>query len=292
MFEAEQEFMEKIISRVRETLSPEATIIQNDRIISSRNEKIAHDVFLSIRHQIFQYQILLIVERTDKPEKVTKFQIEKFYAKVQELQANRGVYLSDSGFTEEAIRSAARYSMDLCSLEEAKSKNWSEGLVVPTICDFRRPELLIHFFGDIPKNLNFNGTELTVQIPLEAGGEITLYRLFQLMWNDAWIPQEVGEYEYNIPVYKPVTIQKDNKEFTIKQIVFKIGVNSQKYFGYLDIETCRRISRQIQADEKTEGDENPRFDISAIIREWENITDLDSPINFPTMILEFREQVI
>lgn len=293
MFEEEQEIMEKIINRVRETLSPEATIIRNDRVTSSKDEKITYDVYLSVRYQIFNYPILIIVEKNEKTEKVTKFLIEKFYLKVKDVQANRGVFISDNGFTEDAVQWAKQYSMDLCSINEAKTKDWSDGLIIPTIFDFRKPDLLVHFLGDVPEGFDFSGEELMVEIPLEEGGEIRLHKLFQLMWNDAWIPHEVGNYEYTVPVYQPVVVLKNNNMCTIKNIVFKIEVNSRKYFGYLDLSACRGINERIQG-ENTSGqlDAGLPIDISLIMKEWEDITDINSPINFPTMILEFREKVL
>lgn len=289
----EQEIMDKIISRVRETLSPEAAIIRNDRVVSFKNEKKIHDVYLSIRYRIFHYSVLVIVERNEKPEKVTKVHIEKFFVKLKEVQANRGVYISDRGFTEEAIQWAKKYSMDLCSIDEIAGKDWSDGLVIPTICDFRRPELNIHFFGNVPAGFDFCGEEFMIEIPLEEGGEITLLKLFQLMWNGAWIPHDVGNYEYNVPVYKPVVVIKNDKECTIKNIVFKVEVNSRKFFGYLDFNTCRKISEGVQGERVSKNLEVvSSLDVSSIMEEWEEITDLNSSINFPTIVLEFREQVV
>jgi len=54
---------------------------------------------------------------------------------LKDVKANKGIIVSNSGFSKSVIRIAKYYGIELCSIHEALNKDWSLELNIPVIWD-------------------------------------------------------------------------------------------------------------------------------------------------------------
>ena len=293
--ESEQEklLVEAIIRQVRETLSPYASVVRNDRV-DSYSGKEKHSVELSVRYRILDYTVLVLVDWISAEKKIDRSHVTVLAKKVYETRANKGILLFQESIDHHVREWAKEHSIDLFSFEEAPQKDWSAGLTVPLLYDLRRPDLKIQFFGKVDEGFIFPGDGLGVNLPMEEGGEISLFSLFQMMWNGGSIPAEPGRYDYPIPVYSSFSLDFEGKSCLIESIIFNVEVSSMKYFGYADLKTCRKVAGILEEQDGKTNLGEMLVDVNTIKQEWEYIPEeqnIMEKLDFPTMIIEVREQV-
>lgn len=291
--EQEKQLAETIIRRIHETLSPYASVVRNDLVDSYAGTQ-KHPVELSVRYRILDYTILILIDWIPAAEKIDRSHVTLLGKKVYETRANKGILLF-SGAVEPHVRKwAEKHSIDLFPFGEAGRKDWSAGLTIPLLYDLRRPDLKIQFFGEVEEGFIFPEDGLGVNLPLEEGSEISLFNLFQMMWNGGSIPLEPGRYDYPIPVYSSFSLNNEGRSCIIENIIFNVEVFSIKYFGYADLSTCRKIAGILDEQDGKKDLGEMLVDVNTIKQEWEYVPEeksLMEKLDFPTMVIEVREQV-
>jgi hypothetical protein len=268
--------------------------VRNDKIASHSSERL-HTVELSIRYSILDYTILILVDWASGNDEIQRRHVNSLIEKMADTRANKGVLLSAEGGDSKIKMWAEKHSIDLYPFAEISHIDWSAGLTIPLLYDLRQPDLKIQFSGDVDEGFQFPENGLGVRLPLEEGGEITLFSLFQMMWNGGSIPSEPGRYDYPIPVYSKIFIENEGKTCAIEQIIFNVEVFSMKYFGYADLNTCRKIAGILENHNGKKNLGEMLVDVNTIKSEWEYIPDdknISENIDFPTMVIEVREQVV
>lgn len=128
----------KIVAQIHKTLSPNANITHNDKILGFES-KILRQIDVSIRQKIGPYEILIIVQCKDYTNKVDINDVGEFITVIKDIRANKGVVVSNSGFTEGAINLAKENNVSLCSVFDAQNKDWSTIVKIPFAFDLRVP---------------------------------------------------------------------------------------------------------------------------------------------------------
>lgn len=123
---------ELLIEKIYKELSPEATIVRNDKIYGY-DSGINREIDLSIRSKIANHEVLIIVQAKDYAGKVDINVVGELITVMKDVRASKSILICNGGFTEGAIKLATNQGIDLCSAHDAESKKWNLELKIPVL---------------------------------------------------------------------------------------------------------------------------------------------------------------
>ncbi len=225
---------EKLVAKIQSELSPDA-IVKHDDYIRDRVTGAMRQVDVTIKKKIGQFEFLCAMECRDQKRPVDVIPVEAFIQKVQDIGASKGVIVSSSGFTENAIAKSKQAQIDAYCLLDLNDFDWNSIFKIPFVVDIRA----LDKFG---VKFIYNGIPIRPKVPLET---VLLYdstskpigtalELSLSAWNNKMIPDEPGLH-VNIPLTNQ-EIYIDNDGIYIK-VEAKIMANivKQLYWGELNV---------------------------------------------------------
>ncbi len=123
---------ELLAAAIYKQVSGSAIVKHDDKIIG-RNSETERQIDVSIRATVGPHDILTIVECKHHGRKIDVNTVGAFLSVVEDVQASKGVLVSNSGFTKSARRLADSHCIDLCSLHDAQSMDWRIALKIPVV---------------------------------------------------------------------------------------------------------------------------------------------------------------
>ena len=118
---------ETIIADIHQELSPLATVLRNQRILGI-NSNTPRQCDVVIRQTIGPSQVLIVVECKLRSRSVDLPAMEAFIKKLEDVRAQKGVFVSNKGFSKPALTLARRSSIDALTYKTAESKHWADCL--------------------------------------------------------------------------------------------------------------------------------------------------------------------
>lgn len=238
---------EILIENIYRELSPEATIVRNDKIFG-HDSGINREIDLSIRSRIANHEVLIIVQAKDYAGKVDINVVGEFITVMKDVRASKGILICNGGFTEGAIKLSANQGIDLCSAHDAKSKKWKLELKIPI--------LLKNFTKSIKMEMGLKINQAFVELnkkPLELvlylnkpqytfdNGQSAIGYLDLLMQQTGKFTfVEIGDHYFNLMgdnlkfITHEILVPVNNFDVTITQ-------NCDFYLKYVDAEEYRGI---------------------------------------------------
>lgn len=126
---------EKIVAEIHEQFAGYATVTSDEKIVGKSGETRQIDV--SLRSNIVGTPILIIIECKDYGRKVEVGKVDELIGKMTDVGANSAVLMSDSGFTNGALKRAlAAGNIQLCSVVDSNNKKLRAAVRVPMIVGF------------------------------------------------------------------------------------------------------------------------------------------------------------
>jgi hypothetical protein len=238
---------ELLIEKIYKEMSPEATIVRNDKI-HGFDSGINREIDLSIRSRIANHEVLIIVQAKDYSGKVDINVVGEFVTVMKDVRASKGILICNGGFTEGAIKLATNQGIDLCSAHDANSKKWKLELKIPI--------LLKEFTKKIKMSMAFKVNEAFVELnkkpiqfvlylnkpqyTFDNGNTSIGYLDLLISQTGKFTFVEIGDHHFNL--------LNDNMMFIIEDIlipVIKFDVtitqNCDYYLKYVDAEEYRGI---------------------------------------------------
>lgn len=131
---------EKLTALIYSQLSPGFTVTHDDKIIGHISKR-SRQIDVSIKGSIGPHEFLMIVQCKNQKRKVDTTQFGSFVEMIKDVKANKGIIVSNSGFSKSVVNQAKFYGVELCSIHEALNKNWSQELKIPIIWDVLEAEV-------------------------------------------------------------------------------------------------------------------------------------------------------
>ncbi|EKD56928.1 MAG: hypothetical protein ACD_58C00042G0005 [uncultured bacterium] len=123
---------EQLVYEIQRTFVKNAIIKINDHI-KGVNSCRKREIDISIRQNIGQYPMLIILECKDFKRPIDVEKIEAFANKIKDVEANQGAFISNSGFTRAAINSAVKFGIKTYRLIDTKSTDWKTLATIPVL---------------------------------------------------------------------------------------------------------------------------------------------------------------
>jgi hypothetical protein len=123
---------ELLVEQIYRELSTDTVIEQNVSLYgveSSSNRQID----LTIRYNIFDMPVLTIVQAKDLSRKADIKIIDEFKSVIRDVRANKGILISNMGFTKKAKDYALKEGIEIYSAHSALKKRWELTTELPSI---------------------------------------------------------------------------------------------------------------------------------------------------------------
>ena len=141
--------LELLVAKIQQTLAPNANVVHNAQMPGRKSKRSRH-VDVSVRQQIGQYEILIVIDCKDYARPVDVKGVEEFHGLVDDVGAHRGVLVCPSGFTRSAKERALGFQINLYSPVDTDPHKWQVKATAPAICDFRSAAIGFGFSNDDP----------------------------------------------------------------------------------------------------------------------------------------------
>ena len=125
--------LELLVQKIESVLLPEGAIIKSPDHIFDKVGKETREVDVSIRMKIGSADILILIECRNRNKAQDVRWIEEIYSKHKDLGGSRSIAVSLNSFSEQAIRKANVYNIELRTFDEITEEvifNWNKTLKI------------------------------------------------------------------------------------------------------------------------------------------------------------------
>jgi hypothetical protein len=141
---------EKLIHQMHTQLAPAgATVTLDDRIIGYQS-KTDRELDITIRASVAQYNLLIVVECKDEARPVDVGTVGEFASLLQDVEANKGVMISTSGFTTAAIELARARGIVTRTYIDTEGIDWRSELSISVLVESRSIKSWQARFSTVP----------------------------------------------------------------------------------------------------------------------------------------------
>ena len=235
--EAKWKRFEKLVYEIQKSFSgTTASVIHKDYILGV-DSKVEREIDISIKQQVAQFPILVVIDCKDYAAPVDVKSVEEFAGLADDVRANKGVMVSSNGFTPAAISVAKNKGIDTLCLIDSKGVDWKTFITVPLLIENTFIEQYSLSFSGVGRMLLPYATEDLVKLPMQADDGTSLGTPLKIMhrkWNKEQIPHEPGVYE--VELGKQVNVEYNGVKSKM-DIGAQVAVNQTFHLGPLQIYT-------------------------------------------------------
>jgi hypothetical protein len=214
----------------------DAAVTHKDRIIGA-DSQVEREIDISIRQQIAQFPILVVIDCKDYAGPVDVKGVEEFAGLHKDVRANKGVMVSSNGFTPAAINVAKSQGIDTLLLIDSKGVDWKRYIALPLLIEWTHIEKYCLNISGVGRILLPYATEELVEMPMcaEDGTDLgTPLKAMHRKWNREEIPHQPGIYQ--VELGRQVTVEYNGVQSKI-DIGAEVTVAREFHLGPLQIYT-------------------------------------------------------
>jgi hypothetical protein len=284
--EAKWKRFEKLVYEIQKSFSgTTATVTHKDHLLGM-DSKVKREIDISIKQQVAQFPILVVVDCKDYAGPVDVKTISEFASLAEDVRANKGVIVSSNGFTPAAINIAKNKGIDTLCLIDSEGVDWKTYVPIPLLIErtfIDQYSLTVTGVGRV--SLPYAPQDLGA-MPMCADDGTALGTPFKTMhrkWNKEQIPHEPGAYRVELGKqvnveYEGVTSKVDIDAQVIVKREFYLGPLQVYTQGFQDAQNDSIITKKLRTD---------MIDAFAIIRGevpgWKKL-DVDDGSTVPVMM--------
>lgn len=210
---------EELAARIQRQLSPDSEVKQSEQIVGGSGERRTLD--LSVRQKIGAYPILIAFDCKRHNRPVPLKDVEAFAAQRDDVAADAGVMISNTGFTRGAKAVARKHRILLQVLRAAQDTDWQK-----LIGDKAWATLIRVGIDDVSAAaLTESGERIPVPFDIrffDKDGQLgdVLRDLFWEVWNQTALPRPLGPIAAEItPEPAAVYVQHDGVMTSVVRLV-------------------------------------------------------------------------
>ena len=140
----------QLIEKLEKILLPEKAIIRSPDFIEDKITGQKREVDISIRMDIGSVPILILVECRDRKADQDTTWIEQIHTKTNDLNANKVIAVSSSGFSDNAVTKASHYGIETRTYGEISSEEIRDWCKIEFITMHNQQHLIHHVQLDLP----------------------------------------------------------------------------------------------------------------------------------------------
>lgn len=226
---------EKLAYEIQKELAPNAEVKFDDKILGV-DSGVSRQIDISIRQNIGQMPMLVVMDCKDFKDTVDVKEMEAFAGAVRDVRADKGVMISSNGFTPAAINIARDHRIDTCRLIDTESIDWKAYVTVPVF--LRRTlvssvSLELRNMLRVPMSAMYWPISKGYRIFSENGDFLgTVRSLLASKWNNSEIEREPGTKEVLIGER---VIWEVEEERILIDILVHIVVERAYYLGQVPV---------------------------------------------------------
>lgn len=280
---------EQLVGKIQQELSPDATVTIDDKI-KGRNSKTNRQIDISVRKNIGQFNILIVIDCKDYSDPIDVKVVEEFLGLVEDVGANKGALVSSSGYSKAAKNRARNAGVDIYKLVDAQHQDWISYATVPCLCDFRGTGKMKFKF----RSMEFIGNMLTGIEPQK----LQMYNVSRkiigspvdivwAMWNQRKISAEPGYYNIILEP-TPLFVMTENGSFAQVQAIGEIEIVQKLYLGDLPLTKASVLLNESSGGLiMTENSEiiTDVIDVAVVENTWMKLQSADDLAVTPTLTL-------
>ena len=271
----DNKFFEKIIADVHKFLSPNAVIKENQKIMGKSGRMRQIDVL--IEDVVSIYPIKIVLDAKLYKHKIDIKEVEEVWGLVDDVEANMGVIVCNSGYTKGAIARAKTYGrLKLCSLLDLENKDFSIGIKIPTVVEMRQPSfrLQINGVGSSTRQIAFPPNSFEWKIRNKRTKvEITIVNFFLQQWNSGNASQETGDHNETVPRDEFDLLDKTGP--VDMDVIINYSVIPRYYFGFTPLEEGKGIFDVIEHSLSTKEIKTGEISFEDVEKRWEKYDSLE-----------------
>jgi Restriction endonuclease len=268
---------ERLVFEIQKGMTGSARVLLNDSIVGE-DSKVARQIDISIRQQIGQYSILVVIDCKDHADPIDVKGVEEFAGLAHDVRANKGAIISSNGFTEAAKTVAKNHGIDTFRLLDTEGVDWKTYVTIPMLLERSYIKNLGAGFTStghfrLPSSME---ALMNLELRSEEGIRLgTVRDVVRSKWDKQEIPHEAGQHQVAVGTKLSVEF-----EGVISKVdVFATVVVGRKYYlgplpihvkGFEDAQTGAIMTKEIRTDwiepSKIEAGEAPG---------WTEITNQD-----------------
>lgn len=239
---------EKLVEQIYLELKQGVQVTRNDKIMGVDSQRI-RQIDVSIHAKIASHDVLIIVQAKDYSRPADINVVGTFASVVKDVRAQKGVLVCNAGFTKTAKVYARNIGgIDLCSIHDAQSRNWSLDIRLPLLWIDLLPQtqVLLECYleaGDsIPTDVRqwilSADDEKTRLLPLET---------FERKWNARELDRTCGKTHVLIPEQRNMKVLVGKGVWRpVDSLVIQYTVGRRAWLGYIAPSECRGILDHIK----------------------------------------------
>lgn len=267
---------EELVAKIQMELAGDAVVTPNDRI-RGKVTGIPRQVDVSIRKQVGQFELLIVLDCKDHRSPLDVKDVEEFMGLAQDVGAHKAGMVAASSFSEAAKKRARDAGIEIYRVVDTGDHDWRSMIEIPAA---------IEFTGVTKFSLSFSAVGGEPFMPPDTKDLRTLVlfdeqdrpigRVRDLIgqkWNSGEIPQEPGEYRA-IPLAPEAVEYHSGGRLHRARVAAAVRVEARLHFGYWPIKKLSGFY-----DEKTGAimTRNMEFDWLSMVeveRSWPRINSL------------------
>lgn len=208
--------------------------------------------------------------------------VEQFANKLKDENAKGGIIVSNSGFTDAALKTAEHYNIRPVALIDKGHGNTSNFLIkAPVLATGYYIDAISYGVGTHRAGVDFRFSPLVWDMKTSEGSEIprTIYELFRDHWNDGTIDiAKEDSYQYE---FKDVPIIDLKGDVILVDLTYRYVVKADNRKGYAGAESARGffdLSKEVFTSSEDIVFEPIEVDK---ISEWPKLVDSETPVSQP-----------
>ena len=275
---------EKLISEIQKSLAPSAQVIHNEKVFGKITQT-NRQVDISVKQNIGHYKIFIAIECKDCKDPVDIDIIEGFAEKLKDIEANKGVIVSASGFTETAKKKAGAAGIEIYRLVDTSKHDWQTDVSIPVVCDFRKIKRSQFVFkSSIPGPCTIPTTDPRFLFLYRENGSVidTVHNILLDKWNKGQVSQEPGIHE-NIKLIEYPTCVKHKGTLYHLDVLANIEIERNLYYGKLQLKEIKGFRDEKTGGIITSGFTTDQLDTKEVEKSWQKIEDEKDLVIKPMM---------
>lgn len=233
---------EQLAARIYSELQPHAHVIANDKIVGLETGK-KRQIDVSIRATVAGHDLLIVVQAKNYRRPADVNVIGTFASVVKDVRASKGVLICNAGFTRRAKDYARNIGIDLCSLHDAQSRNWSLDIKLPLLWIDLLPSVEVKLLCYLEAGDSVPRDPREWVLSADNGKtHLLLLETFVRKWNASELDRRCGMTHTLIPEQREIKVLIGKGIWRpVTSLIFQYVVNRRAWLGYFSPSECRGI---------------------------------------------------
>jgi Restriction endonuclease len=280
---------EELAAEIQSKLSPESTVIHNDKIRGNITGTI-RQIDISIRTKVGQFEMLIVIDCKDYKRPVDVKSIGEVMELSEDVGANKTAIIAANGFTSSAKSRAKAAGIDLLTLIDSGEHDWQQFVSIPAIVEFTHLKSYQFEFSSTGAfgRIEYPENERDFKLYNERNENIgSVGELFDKLWEN-YIDWESYQPDQGLQLSNENIYFKTTTGFS--KVDIKVFLTLEKVIcaGSIPLSKASGFKDEIRGHFTSSGFTTERFNPHDIYDTWERYASAEEVPFKPVFTLKFK----